>query len=80
MDEQNPERKKEPNNQEDAQEDYDRNGKSKRKFFKDLFNIPFHSYPIPPLINSPPLNCMGQSAERKEISFYAPCLPAPPCR
>jgi hypothetical protein len=43
MNEQNPERKKEPNNQEDAQEDNDRKGKSKRKFFKDLFNIPFHS-------------------------------------
>jgi hypothetical protein len=53
MNEQNPEREKEPNNQEDAQKDNDRNSKSKRKFSKDLFNIPFHSAFIPPLINSP---------------------------
>src|SRR5512139_2572549 len=53
LDEQNPERKKKPNNEEDAQENDYCNSNSKRKFFKDLFNIPFHSHPYL-LLSIPP--------------------------
>jgi hypothetical protein len=44
LDEQNPERKKEPDNQEDAQEDNYGDGNPKRKFTQDLFNELSHSY------------------------------------
>src|SRR4030042_6566809 len=42
LDEQNPEGKEKPNKPENAQEDNHYNGDPKRKFFKDLLNIPFH--------------------------------------
>jgi hypothetical protein len=50
LNEQNPEGKKKPDNQEDAQEDNHCNGDPKRKFSKNLVNIPFHST-LPPSTN-----------------------------
>src|SRR5512139_1823949 len=48
LNKQNPEGKKKPDNQEDAQEDNHCDGDPKRKFSKDLVNIPFHStLPLP---------------------------------
>ena len=50
LDEQNPEREEKPDDQKNAQEDNHCNGDSKRKFLKDLFNIPFCSHSTPPFL------------------------------
>jgi hypothetical protein len=44
LDEENPKGEKKPDDQENAQKDDHPNGDSKRKFFKDLLNVPLHSH------------------------------------